>query len=121
MPKSLQTWAKGYLQDVRKALTKTEAEAAFDFLVQAYVTKYKKVVERLGKDWDRPTAGYYFPAKIWQHLCHRLPQDCENPGMPWSQDVPRHGLDILPRYTSALAVSEAVERLRIVHYCIYKN
>jgi len=37
MPKSLQAKAKGHLQDIWMAESKKDAEAAFDFFVEAYV------------------------------------------------------------------------------------
>ena len=68
MPKSLQARAKGHLQDIWMAETKADAEAAFDFFVQAYGAKYDKAVERLIKDRDRLLAFYNFPAEHWKHI-----------------------------------------------------
>ena len=42
MPKSLQAKANGHLQDIWMAETKADAEAAFNFFVQAYGAKYDK-------------------------------------------------------------------------------
>ena len=50
------------------AETKADAEAAFDFFVQAYGVKYDKAVERLIKDRDRLLAFYDFPAEHWRHI-----------------------------------------------------
>jgi len=68
MPKSLQARAKGHIQDIWMAETKVDAEAAFDFFVQAYGAKYDKAVERLVKDRDRLLAFYDFPAEHWKHI-----------------------------------------------------
>ena len=68
MPKSLQARAKDHLQDIWMAETKADAEAAFDFFVQAYGVKYDKAVERLIKDRDRLLAFYDFPAEHWRHI-----------------------------------------------------
>jgi hypothetical protein len=42
MPKSLLGKAKGRLQDIWMAETRADAEAAFDFFVEAYCAKYDK-------------------------------------------------------------------------------
>ena len=68
MPKSLQARATGHLQDIWMAETKADAEAAFDFFVQAYGAKYDKAVERLIKDRDRLLTFYDFPAEHWKHI-----------------------------------------------------
>jgi len=68
MPKSLQARAKGHPQDIWMAGTKADAEAAFDFFVQAYGAKYDKAVERLIKDRDRLLAFYNCPAEHWKHI-----------------------------------------------------
>jgi len=68
MPKSLQARAKGHIQDIWMAETKADAEAAFDFFVQAYGAKYDKAVERLVKDRGRLLAFYDFPAEHWKHI-----------------------------------------------------
>ena len=68
MPKSLQARAKGHLQDIWMAETKADAEAAFEFFVQAYGAKYDRAVERLVKDRDRLLAFYDFPAEHWKHI-----------------------------------------------------
>jgi len=68
LPKSLQAKAKGHLHDIWMAETKAEAEAAFDFFVEAYGVKYDKAVERLLKDRERLLTFYDFPAEHWKHI-----------------------------------------------------
>jgi len=68
MPKSLQPKAKGHLQDIWMAETKEEAEAAFDFFVEAYGVKYDKAVAKLVKDRDVLLTFYDFPAEHWKHI-----------------------------------------------------
>ncbi len=50
------------------AETKANAEAAFDFFIQAYGVKYDKATERLVKDRERLLTFYEFPAEHWQHI-----------------------------------------------------
>ena len=68
MPKSLQAKAKGHLHDIWMAETKANAEAAFDFFIQAYGVKYDKATERLVKDRERLLTFYDFPAEHWKHI-----------------------------------------------------
>jgi len=68
MPKSLQPKAKGHLQDIWMAETKEDAEAAFDFFVEAYGVKYDKAVAKLVKDRDVLLTFYDFPAEHWKHI-----------------------------------------------------
>ena len=68
LPKSLQSKAKGRLQDIWMAETRADAEAAFDFFAQAYGAKYDKAVACLAKDRDRLLSFYDFPAEHWKHL-----------------------------------------------------
>ena len=68
MPKSLQAKAKGRLQDIWMAETKADAEAAFDFFIEAYGAKYDKAAERLVKDRERLLSFYDFPAEHWKHI-----------------------------------------------------
>jgi transposase-like protein len=68
MPKSLQAKAKRHLQDIWMAETKTDAEGAFDFFIQAYGAKYDKAAERLLKDRERLLTFYDFPAEHWKHI-----------------------------------------------------
>jgi len=68
MPKSLQAKAKGHLHDIWMAETKEEAEAAFDFFVDAYGVKYERAVGKLTKDRDVLLTFYDFPAEHWKHI-----------------------------------------------------
>ena len=68
MPKSLQAKAKGHLHDIWMAETKANAEAAFDFFIQAYGVKYDKATERLVKDRERLLTFSDFPAEHWKHI-----------------------------------------------------
>ena len=68
LPKSLQGKAKGHLQDIWMAETRADAEAAFDFFVEAYGAKYDKAVECLTRDRDRLLTFYDFPAEHWKHI-----------------------------------------------------
>ena len=68
MPKSLQSKAKGHLQDIWMAETRSDAEKAFDFFQEAYGAKYDKAVECLTKDRERLLTFYDFPAEHWKHL-----------------------------------------------------
>ncbi len=68
MPKSLQAKAKGHLHDIWMAETRAQAEAAFDFFVEAYGVKYDKATERLVKDRERLLTFYDFPAEHWKHI-----------------------------------------------------
>ena len=49
MPKSVQAKAKAHLHDIWQADTKAEANAAFDFFVEAYGVKWDKAVAKLGQ------------------------------------------------------------------------
>jgi len=68
MPKSLQSKAKGHLQDIWMAETRNDAEKAFDFFQEAYGAKYDKAVDCLTKDRERLLTFYDFPAEHWKHL-----------------------------------------------------
>ncbi len=68
MPKSVQPKAKGHLQDIWMAETKTGAAAAFDFFIQAYGAKYDRAAEKLSKDKDVLLSFYDFPAEHWKHI-----------------------------------------------------
>ena len=50
------------------ALTRKDAEAAFDGFIECYGVKYDKAVECLSKDRDSLLAFYDFPAEHWKHL-----------------------------------------------------
>ena len=47
---------------------KEDAEAAFDFLVQAYGAKYDRAISKLTKDRDVLLTFYNFPAEHWKHI-----------------------------------------------------
>ncbi len=68
MPKSLQSKAKGRLQDIWMAETRSDAEKAFDFFQEAYGAKYDKAVECLTKDRECLLTFYDFPAEHWKHI-----------------------------------------------------
>ena len=68
MPKSVQPKAKGHLQDIWMAETKTGAAAAFDFFIQAYGAKYDRAAGKLSKDKDVLLSFYDFPAEHWKHI-----------------------------------------------------
>jgi transposase-like protein len=68
MPKSVQPKAKRHLQDIWMAETREDAEAAFDFFLEAYGVKYDKAAQCLEKDRDALLAFYDFPAEHWKHL-----------------------------------------------------
>jgi putative transposase len=68
LPKSLQAKAKGHLQEIWMAETRNQAEAAFDFFLEAYGPKYEKAVACLEKDRDVLLTFYDFPAEHWKHL-----------------------------------------------------
>ena len=68
LPKSVQAHAKHHVHQVWMAPTKEEAEAAFDYFVQAYGAKYPKAVECLTKDREELLTFYDFPAQHWMHI-----------------------------------------------------
>jgi putative transposase len=68
LPKSVQGKAKGHLQDIWMAETKADAEAAFDFFIEAYGPKYDKAAICLAKDRECLLTFYDFPAEHWKHL-----------------------------------------------------
>jgi putative transposase len=68
LPKSVQGKAKGHLQDIWMAETKADAEAAFDFFIEAYGPKYDKAAACLAKDRQCLLTFYDFPAEHWKHL-----------------------------------------------------
>lgn len=68
LPKSLQSRAKGHLQDIWMAETRADADKAFVFFIEAYGVKYAKAVERLTKDHDSLLTFYDFPAEHWKHI-----------------------------------------------------
>lgn len=68
MPKSVQSKAKGHLQDIWMAETKADADGAFDFFMEAYGAKYDRAVAKLTKDRDVLLNFYDFPAEHWKHI-----------------------------------------------------
>jgi putative transposase len=68
LPSSLQEKAKKDLQDIWMAETKVQAEAAFDYFIQAYKLKYPKATECLAMDRNTLLTFYSFPAEHWPHL-----------------------------------------------------
>jgi putative transposase len=68
MPKSVQPKAKAHLKDIWMAETKAEANAAFDFFIEAYGVKYDRAVKCLIKDRTDLLAFYDFPAEHWKHI-----------------------------------------------------
>ena len=91
LPKGLQSKAKAALQQIWMAPSREQAHRAFDSFVVMYKAKYPKAAECLQKDRDALLAFYDFPAEHWVHirttnpvesnLCHRAPQDGQNPWM----------------------------------------
>jgi len=67
-PKSVQPKAKAHLKDIWMAETMTQANAAFDVVVEAYGVKYDRAVRCLTKDRDDLLAFYDFPAEHWKHI-----------------------------------------------------
>ena len=68
LPKGLQNKAKSHLQDIWMAETRKDAEAAFDFFVEAYGPKYDKATACLAKDRGVLLTFYDFPAEHWKHV-----------------------------------------------------
>ena len=50
------------------AETKEDAEAAFDFFVEAYGAKYDRAAGKPTKDRDVVLTFYGFPAEHWKHI-----------------------------------------------------
>ncbi len=73
LPKSLQAMAKGHVQDIWMAEIRADAEAAFDFFVDAYGAKYDKAGACLTKDRDRLLTFYDFPVEHWKHVHSTTP------------------------------------------------
>jgi transposase-like protein len=68
LPKGLQPRAKQHLQEIWMAETRTAAEKAYDFFLEAYGPKYDKAAACLEKDRDVLLTFYDFPAEHWKHL-----------------------------------------------------
>jgi transposase-like protein len=68
LPKSLQKKALADLHAIWMALSKEEAEKAFDLFVKKYGLKYPAAVACLVKDRAELLAFYDFPAEYWKHI-----------------------------------------------------
>lgn len=68
LPASQQGRAKAGLQAIWMAMTRADAQKAFDQFVSQYQGRYPKAVDKLEKDRDSLLAFYDFPAEHWQHL-----------------------------------------------------
>lgn len=68
LPKGIQARAKQHLHDIWMAETRQDAEAAFDFFLKAYGSKYDKAAQCLAKDRDELLAFHDFPAEHWKHV-----------------------------------------------------
>lgn len=68
LPRSGQAKAKGKLQDIWMAPTKSEALKAFDLFIETYSAKYPKAAECLKKDQESLMTFYDFPAEHWRHI-----------------------------------------------------
>jgi putative transposase len=81
MPESVQTRAKGHLQDIwMGGRAKVGAKAAFDFFIEAYGAKYGKAVEGLAKDRSVLLSFYVFPAEHWKNS--RTSNQSRAPSLP---------------------------------------
>ncbi len=68
LPKALQPRAKRLLQEIWRAETSKDAQAAFDFFLEAYGPKYDKAAACLEKDRHVLLSFHDFPAEHWTHL-----------------------------------------------------
>ena len=68
LPKSQHAKAKRALQAIWMAETKTDADAAFDAVIESYEVKYDKAAECLRKDREALLPFYDFHAEHWKHL-----------------------------------------------------
>jgi transposase-like protein len=68
LPKSIQSKAKGMLQEVWKAPGRTEAKKAMAHFKSAWEAKYPKAVECLMADESELLAFFDFPAEHWSHI-----------------------------------------------------
>ncbi len=50
------------------AVTKDDAEKAFNFFLESYEDKYPKAAACLAKDRDALLTFYNFPARHWSHI-----------------------------------------------------
>ncbi len=68
LPKSVQSKARGDLQEIWMAPSRAEAEKAITLFREKYQDKYPKAVSCLTKDTDSLLAFYDFPAAHWSHI-----------------------------------------------------
>lgn len=68
LPKKIQGKAKSMIQDIYKAETKKDADAAFDTFVETLEAKYPAATKCLQKDREKLLAFYKFPAHHWKHI-----------------------------------------------------
>ena len=68
LPKRLQPRAKGLLNEIIEAPTRTEARRALEVFREEYGAKYPKALAKLDRDWKPLTAFYDYPAEHWRHL-----------------------------------------------------
>jgi len=68
LPDSLQGRAKSMIHDIYLALSKKEANIAFDRFIEEFTLKYPKAVECLAKDRDNLLSFYDYPAEHWPHI-----------------------------------------------------
>lgn len=67
-PKRLQPQAKTLLHDMMKADSKADCEKTKRRFETLFAEKYPKACEKLGKDWERLTTFFEFPASHWKHI-----------------------------------------------------
>jgi len=68
LPKRLQPRAKGLLNEIIEAPTRTDARHALEVFREEYGAKYPKALAKLDRDWMALTAFYDYPAEHWRHL-----------------------------------------------------
>lgn len=68
LPKSQQAKAKAALHEIWMAVSRVDAEHAFDLFLSTYEAKYPKASECLAKDRDPLLTFYDFPAEHWTHI-----------------------------------------------------
>jgi putative transposase len=68
LPKRLQPRAKGLLNEIIEAPTRTDAGRALEVFREEYGAKYPKALAKLDRDWKPLTAFYDYPAEHWRHL-----------------------------------------------------
>ena len=68
LPKLSQPKAKDALHNIWQAVTKGDAEKAFDLFIKTYEPKYPKATLCLQKDREELMAFFDFPAQHWQSI-----------------------------------------------------